>query len=345
MVVVCGEALIDLVPAGSSGPPGPAGSSAPGDLWRAVPGGGAANTAVALARLGTPVQLACRLSRDGFGRRIRRHLADNGVDLGLAVDAAEPTTLAVVGLDESGAADYQFYVENTADWQWTPEELPATLPPGTRALHLGTLASVVPPGAAVLLAWAARHRDEATVVYDVNVRPALLPDREAYAAQVEAWLEVAHVVKASEDDLTWLCPGREPLDVARAWLAKHGLDLVLVTRGASGAVAVTGEGPALEAPGFAVRVVDTVGAGDTFTGAFLHALSTAILSAGSPSAADSSAGDSSAGSASGRLAVPGRDALAGALRYAVAAAALTCTREGAAPPSRAEVDAFLRATG
>jgi fructokinase len=320
MIVVCGEALIDLVPAES---PRPGESSGMGDLWRAVPGGGPANTAVALARLGTPAHLACRLSGDGFGRRIRRHLADNGVGLGLAVDATEPTTLAVVGLDGSGAADYQFYVENTADWQWTPEELPAALPPGTRALHFGTLASVIPPGAAVLLDWAARHRGDTTIVYDVNVRPALLPDREAYAARVEAWLEVAHLVKASEDDLTWLCPGREPLDVARAWVAKHGLDAVLITRGAAGAVAVTGEGPPLEIPGVAVAVVDTVGAGDTFTGAFLHSV----------------AGQSPT---SGALAIPGRDALAGALRYAVAAAALACTREGAVPPTRDEVDAFLR---
>src|SRR5215510_15523841 len=111
MIVVCGEALIDLVPAG------------PDATWRAAYGGGPANTAVALARLGTPVALACRLSGDQFGRLLRQHLRDNGVDLRLAVAAREPTTLAVVALDDSGAADYQFYVSGTADWQWSPAEL------------------------------------------------------------------------------------------------------------------------------------------------------------------------------------------------------------------------------
>ncbi|WP_067180165.1 carbohydrate kinase family protein [Microtetraspora niveoalba] len=297
MIIVCGEALIDLVPAGAE------------NTWRAVPGGGPANTAVALARLGTPARLLCRLSRDGFGRRLRDHLTTNGVDLSLAAEAAEPTTLAVVDLDEHGSADFRFYMERTADWQWTPGELPASLPPGTRALHVGSLASVLPPGADVLRSWAARHRGEATVVYDVNVRPAVLPGREPYLERVEAWLTAAHVVKASEEDLRWLHPERHPLDTARTWLADHGLDLVLVTRGAAGAVALRADGPPVEAAGVPVRVVDTVGAGDAFTGAFLHAT------------ADRGMG------------------LADALGYAVRAAALTCTREGAAPPSRAEVDA------
>jgi fructokinase len=298
MIVVCGEALIDLVPAGTDG------------TWRAVPGGGPANTAVAVARLGTPVHLLCRLSHDGFGRRLRAHLTENGVNLGLAVDAAQPTTLAVVGLDERGSADYQFYVENTSDWQWSPEELPDALPSGTRALHFGSLASVVPPGAAILRAWAARHRQDATVVYDVNVRPALIPDRAEYRRNVEAWLEVAHIVKASDDDLRWLYPDADPLDSARVWLSHHLLDLVLVTKGSAGAVALVADGPPVEASGLTVKVVDTVGAGDTFTGAFLHA----SIERGLP--------------------------LVSALRYAVGAAALTCTRAGAAPPLGAEVDAL-----
>ncbi|MFF3667528.1 carbohydrate kinase family protein [Microtetraspora malaysiensis] len=297
MIIVCGEALVDLVPTGAE------------NTWRAVPGGGPANTAVAVARLGTPARLLCRLSRDGFGRRLRDHLTESGVDLSLAVEADEPATLAVVDVDEHGSADFRFYLERTADWQWTPGELPATLPPGTRALHVGSVASVVQPGADVLRSWAADHRDEVTVVYDVNVRPAALPGREPYLEKVEAWLRTAHVVKASEEDLRWLHPERAPLDTARAWLAEHDLDLVLVTRGAAGAVALPRDGSPAEADGVPVRVVDTVGAGDAFTGAFLHATADRGM------------------------------ALPDALRYAVLAAALTCTREGAAPPSRAEVDA------
>ncbi|WP_067130966.1 carbohydrate kinase family protein [Microtetraspora malaysiensis] len=297
MIIVCGEALVDLVPTGAE------------NTWRAVPGGGPANTAVAVARLGTPARLLCRLSRDGFGRRLRDHLTESGVDLSLAVEADEPATLAVVDVDEHGSADFRFYLEHTADWQWTPGELPATLPPGTRALHVGSVASVVQPGADVLRSWAASHRDEVTVVYDVNVRPAALPGREPYLEKVGAWLRTAHVVKASEEDLRWLHPERAPLDTARAWLAEHDLDLVLVTRGAAGAVALPRDGSPAEADGVPVRVVDTVGAGDAFTGAFLHATADRGM------------------------------ALPDALRYAVLAAALTCTREGAAPPSRAEVDA------
>ncbi len=317
MVVVCGEALIDLVPAGP-----PDGSPA-GDTWHAVPGGGAANTAVALARLGTPARLLCRLSGDVFGRRIRRHLLANGVDLGLAVRAEEASTLAVVGLDDNGGAEYQFYVDDTADWQWTPDELPATLPPSTRALHFGTLASILPPGAEILRAWATGLRATTTIVYDVNVRPALLPDRAAYTERVAAWLDVAHVVKASDDDLAWLHPGRSPLDTARAWLTGHDLDLVLLTRGADGAVAVAPGGPPIDTPGVPVRVADTVGAGDTFTAAFLHTILETVP---------------------GRLSGAPAAALAESLRFAVAASALACTREGAVPPTLAELTDFLAAT-
>ncbi|MGC9670370.1 carbohydrate kinase family protein [Planosporangium sp. 12N6] len=303
MIVVCGEALIDLVPAGSAA-----------TTWHAAYGGGPANTAVALARLGTPAALACRLSGDGFGRQLRAYLADSGVDLHLAVAASEPTTLAVVGFDEQGVADYQFYVSGTADWQWSPDELPDRLPAGTQGLHVGSLATVLPPGADVLHAWAAAHRDETMVTYDVNVRSALLPDRDAYRRHVEAWLDVAHVVKASDDDLRWLYPGRDPLVVVRDWLDRHDLALVLVTEGADGAVAVPRGHAPVRVPGIEVDVVDTVGAGDTFTAAFLHRLPSGPFDA---------------------------DHLVPALRFAVAAAALVCTRKGAQPPTQDEVEELL----
>ena len=312
MFVVCGEALIDLVPTGEP------------DTYRAVPGGGPANTAAALARLGDTARLLCRLSGDGFGRRVREHLVASGVDLSLAVEAAEPTTAAVVTLDESGGAEYQFYVQGTADWQWTAAELPAEAPPGTRALHFGTLASILPPGAEVLRAWAAAQRDRHTIVYDVNVRPALLPDRARYGAAVEPWLKTAHIVKASDDDVAWLHPETDPVDVARSWVADHGLALVLITCGARGAVAVTPDNPPLRVPGFEVTVADTVGAGDTFTGALLHDLAARGALPEGPVAS-----------------LPAAD-LEAALRFAAAAAAITCTREGAVPPTIAEVEAFLR---
>ncbi|NJC71024.1 carbohydrate kinase [Planosporangium thailandense] len=305
MFVVCGEALIDLVPAGPT-------------TWRSAYGGGPANTAVALARLGTPVALACRLSGDNFGRQLRQHLAENGVDLRLAVAAGEPTTLAVVALDERGRAEYQFYVDGTADWQWSPDELPGALPPGTRGVHVGSLASILEPGAGVLREWVTAHRDDAVVVYDVNVRTALLGDREAYLRSVGGWLTAAHVVKASDDDLAWLYPDRAPLDVARDWLDEHDLSLVLVTAGPDGAIAVPRGQEPLHVPGIDVDVVDTVGAGDTFTAAFLHRVD--LRSGGFD-----------------------RSSLASAMRFAVAAAALACTRAGAQPPTLDEVEKLLAA--
>ncbi|MDT4989139.1 MAG: fructokinase [Micromonosporaceae bacterium] len=313
MIVVCGEALIDLLPAGPVG--GPVGE------WRAVCGGGPANTAVALARLGTPARFVGRLAGDAFGRQLRAYLETSGVDLSLAVRAAEPTTLAVVAVDGAGAAEYQFYVNGTADWQWSPAELPAHLPTGTVGLHIGSLATVMAPGAAVLRAWTTGHRDRAVVSYDVNVRPALVGDPVAYGSEVACWLDVAHLVKASDDDVRWLHPGREPLDVARAWLDRHDLTLVLITLGRAGAVAVTRNRDPVRVPGIAVPVVDTVGAGDTFTAALLHYLVS-----------------------QGDLGVDALDRadLPRALRFAVAAAAIVCTRQGANPPTRAEVDRMLQ---
>jgi fructokinase len=340
MIVVCGEALIDLVPAGSGeSPTGPApepaiepapepahrpasGGAASGGLWRAAYGGGPANTAVALARLGTPAALACRLSEDAFGRQLRQYLLDNGVDLGLAVAATEPTTLAVVALDQYGGADYQFYINGTADWQWSAAELPVELPPDTIGVHIGSLASILSPGAEVLRGWLAAHRDQTVVTYDVNVRAALLPDRTVYRSHVAGWLEVAHVMKASHDDLAWLEPDQDPLDVARAWLDRYDMTLALVTLGPYGAVAVPRGQDLVRVPGVHVDVVDTVGAGDTFTAAFLHWLASRDeLTAG----------------------VPGPDTLTAALDFAVAAAAIVCTREGAQPPTLAEVEDLLRA--
>jgi fructokinase len=313
MIVVCGEALIDLVPAGPFG--GVAG------MWYAACGGGPANTAVALARLGTPARFVGRLAGDAFGRQLRTYLETSRVDLSLAVPAAEPTTLAVVAVDEAGAAEYQFYVNGTADWQWSPAELPSHLPTGTAGLHIGSLATIMAPGAAVLRAWTGGQRDRAVVIYDVNVRPALLPDPAAYGSEVARWLDVAHIVKASDDDVRWLHPGREPLEVARAWLDSHDLALVLITLGPAGAVAVTKNRDPVRVPGIDVPVIDTVGAGDTFTAAFLHFLV--------------SRGDLG-------LDTLNRADLPAALLFAVAAAAIVCTRQGAQPPTLIEVERMLQ---
>ncbi|MEV2278630.1 carbohydrate kinase [Nocardiopsis sp. NPDC049922] len=315
MILVCGEALVDLVPQ-----PG-------GDLWRAVPGGGPANTAVALARLGGRAALLCRLSGDAFGRRIRAHLTERGVDLGMAVAAEEPSTVAVVGLDEHGAAEYSFYLDGTADRGWSPRELPEP-PEGTRAIHAGSLAAVLEPGAGHLLAWARAHRERVVVAYDVNARPAVGLDRAAVAAWAARWMDAAHVVKVSEEDLAWLEPGRDPVAAAERWMVRHGLDLLLLTRGGDGAVALSAHwGDRVRVPGVRVPVRDTVGAGDTFGAAVLARLSE-LGYLGGP----------------GELATLGPGAAREALEFAAAAAALACTAEGADPPDRDRVERLLRNT-
>jgi len=303
-VLVCGEALIDLVPTGT-------------DTFQAVCGGGPANTATALARLGTPASLLCRLSGDAFGRRLRTNLLAHGVDLSLAHTCPESTTLAVVNLDGDGVAEYGFYGRDTADWHWHPDELPEQLPAGTGAIHVGSLATVMAPGAQVLRDWVTTHHGAATVVYDVNVRPHLLSDMQEYRRRVADWLAIAHCVKVSDDDLGWLHPGEQPTDIAARWFDQYGIQLVLVTRGAAGAMALHRNGVAWTEPARKVAVVDTVGAGDTFTAAFLHWLLT-----------------------HGRSAYWTAD-LGPAMRYAVTAAALACTRAGAQPPTAAEIDNAL----
>lgn len=310
MFMVCGEALIDLVPGGEA------------DTWRAIPGGGPANTAIALARLGAPAALLCRLSTDAFGRQLRAHLSGHGVDLEYAVEAGEPTTLAVVALDTAGSAEYAFYLNGTADWQWDTAELPST--PPLQAIHVGSLAAVMPPGDARLRAWTAQRRQSTVVCYDVNVRPAVNPDRAALTATVEQWLDLAHVVKVSDEDLAWLLPGEDPHEAIGRWTARHGLDLVLLTLGGRGAMAFApGWAEPVRVPGVGVEVVDTVGAGDTFGAAALARLGDHGLLRSPEQLAGLDTGQA-------------RDVLG----FAAAAAALACTAPGAQPPTRAEVESL-----
>jgi fructokinase len=138
VVAVAGEALVDFVPAGGPG------------VFRAAPGGSPANVAVGLARLRVPTRLLARIADDLLGHRLRAHLDANGVDLSFAVRAAEPTSLAIVAVGRDGVVEYDFRVEGTADWQWRDHELAGALDGGVVALHAGSLALTMPPGADVL---------------------------------------------------------------------------------------------------------------------------------------------------------------------------------------------------
>jgi fructokinase len=308
-VAVVGEALIDLVPRGPDG------------LYQAVPGGSPANVAVGLARLQVPARMVARIADDPFGRRIRRHLAGNGVDLGAVVSAAEPTSLAIVDVEPDGAVSYDFRVDGTADWQWRDAELGGVLGGGLLALHSGSLALTMPPGADALLRLLQRAHGSVTVSYDPNARPLLMGSPERTRERVERLVALADVVKASVEDVAWLLPGRAAEEVAEAWLAL-GPALVAITCGADGVVAVAAGTGLLRRPARPVTVVDTVGAGDAFTSALLAGLYRRGLLGAERRAA---------------LAAIGEATLSGVLDEAVLAAAITCTRPGADPPVLSEL--------
>ncbi|RUL92407.1 carbohydrate kinase [Verrucosispora sp. FIM060022] len=297
MVTVLGEAVVDLV----QGPDG---------RFTAHPGGSPLNVAVGLARLGVPATLLARFSTSRFGRILRAHADANGVDLRQAVDTDDPATLAIASLDDDGVATYDFYVDGTADWQWRDDELsPALTSRGI--LHTGSLAVFRSPGAdRVADALRTARAERALISIDPNIRPGLLGTPAQARARVEELIRLAHLVKASEEDVAWLYPGRPVEDVLRHW-RDLGAALTVVTLGAGGALALSGT-RTFRHPAPVVEVVDTIGAGDAFTAGLLAALSRAA--SGWPN-----------------------EEIAAALRYAVEVAAVTCTRAGADPPYRHEL--------
>jgi fructokinase len=296
VIAVCGEALVDLLPVSATS-------------YEARPGGSPANTAVALARLGVPVTMLARLSGDAFGRLLREHLTANGVDLSYAVDAAESSGLAVVTRDAAGTASYRFLLDDAPDWQWTDAELDV-LPATVVAVHSGSLALAAAPAIERFLE---RSRDRCTISIDPNLRPTSV---ESARAAVPRWLRLADLIKVSLEDLELLDPDEDPMTVAQRW-SRSGPALVLVTTGADGVHAVF-DGDVLHEPAPSVDVVDTVGAGDTFTAGLLAALH-------------------EGGHLGGRLTTLTATDLQPALQRAVRAAAVTCSRAGADPPYAADL--------
>ncbi|MFD0687844.1 carbohydrate kinase family protein [Actinomadura fibrosa] len=289
-IVVVGEALVDLV------------AESDGRRFRADPGGGPANIAVGLGRLGNPVTLVTTLGDDAFGRLVTGHLTAAGV--APTVHPALFTPLAVVTVDGAGVPSYDFAIS------W---DVPALdVPPDTAVLHTGSLAAAMAAGP-VEAAMAAAP----VVSYDPNIRPPLLGDRASERTRVERQIGLSDVVKASDEDLGWLYPDDDPVEVAHRW---HGLGpaLVVVTRGARGCVAVTASGQ-IERPAPKVEVVDTVGAGDAFMSGLLSGLlAGGLLDRNGLARADETT-----------LSAPLADALA--------SAAITCTRPGADPPTKEEL--------
>ncbi|MFD5539515.1 carbohydrate kinase [Streptomyces sp. NPDC127079] len=300
MIVVAGEALIDLVPQGT-------GALA---ALRPALGGGPYNTAVALGRLGSPTAFCSRASNDTFGEALLDGLRRAGVDVSLVARGAEPTTLAVATVDPHGSASYSFYVDGTADRLFTA---PVALPAATRAVSFGTLSLVLEPGARAyeeLMRGAAGQG--LFIALDPNIRTALIPDPDAYRARFKSWLPSVTLLKLSEEDALWL--GGTPHE----WLAS-GPSAVVVTHGGDGLSAFTRDGTVYSVPGEEVAVVDTIGAGDTVNAALLHGLA---------------ARDALSAEALRGLDADGWTTL---LRFAARAAAITCSRAGAEPPYAAEL--------
>lgn len=331
-VLVVGECLVDLAPlAPEEGGPaprsGPAGAPQGSQRLLALPGGSAANVALALTRLGVPTAFAGRFSDQGFGPWLREHLWANRVDLAPSVQADEPPTLAVVALDSAGRASYTFYGPGTADWQWAPGELiaPDALS-DVGAVHTGSLALALLPGAQVLSEWlqAVREQSQAVISVDPNVRPGFIGDLSRYRERLTEVLHGAHIIKLSEEDLGLLAPEHGPADVARRWLSAEAR-LVIVTYGAGGATAFHRSGAVCSSRAAEVDVSDTIGAGDTFSAGLLAWLSDHGALAAGP----------------GTLDGLGPEDLRAALEQATSAAALACTRPGADPPNRDELDAFM----
>jgi fructokinase len=307
VLTVIGEALIDLVPA-------------PGGYLAARPGGSPFNVAIGLARLGQRTELMARLADNAFGRLLRERAEAEGIALDAAPLAAEPTTLAVVCLDQLGRASYDFYVNGTCDWQWTAAET-RHAPAGTSVLHFGSLASWMSPGDAHILELTRqmRARGNVLVSYDPNVRPGPLTDPERGRAAVERAVLHAHLVKASDQDARWLYPDKTLDQAAAHWLAL-GATVVVITCGPDGATAFARHCEPVQVPARAATVIDTVGAGDSFTAGLLDSLVRRSLHAPP------------------RLARAGPADLAAALADAALTAALSCERAGHDPPTLAEIE-------
>lgn len=302
--VVCGEALIDLIPDHAPG--------ATAGKWTAYSGGGPFNTATALAKLGEDVHFLGRLSTDAFGQQLRMHLARAGVDVGLSASTEEATSLAIVSLDGAGKADYCFHFDKTSNFSWQAKDFPTLQT--VDWLHFGSIGTVVGAGASAILDFVSQTA--ASLSYDINVRPSTMPNRARYVERVSNLMSAvgskSGIVKASDEDIAWLVDdSSRPLHYAQRWARDFGLSMFVVTLGAEGAVAVTPDGRQITSPGRRVPVVDTVGAGDTFMAGFLSSLSQNFVD------------------------------VQGALDRGVAAAAIVCSRQGAQPPSFAEVALVL----
>jgi fructokinase len=308
MILVGGEALVDLVPDPATRP-GELGPLLP------LPGGGPYNVAITVGRLGGGVRFLSRLSTDSFGEALLQRLELSGVDTSMVQRGPEPTTLAVAGIGPDGSARYSFHVEGTADRE---VRHPGPLPPEISIVSLGTLSLLLEPGASRYEQLLRDHAGRGGLtVLDPNIRPAVVTDATAHRARFASWLPDTGLLKLSIEDAAWLADG-DPHAAVRGWLGR-GPAAVVLTRGADGLVALLADGGEVEVPTVPATVVDTIGAGDTVHGALLHWLDEAGVS-----------------TPEGLRAVD-RDMWRRALEFAARAASVTVSRAGAEPPYAAEL--------
>jgi fructokinase len=306
MILCCGEALIDMLPRRSA-----AGEPA----FAPYAGGAVFNTAIALGRLGVPVEFFSGLSTDLFGQQIARVLAESKAGTRYAHFSARPTTLAFVDLKD-GHASYVFYDEGTAGRMLSPEDLP-DLAGDVDALLFGAISLIPEPCGSTYEALMAREHAKRVTMLDPNIRPGFIPDRARHAERIRRMTAMADIVKVSDEDLAWFEEAGPAEDVIRGWL-ERGPKLIVLTQGSKGAIGYTRNHAVTVMPR-QVEVVDTVGAGDTFNAGILASLHE-----------------------QGRLTKAAlddlpRDAIAAALDLGARAAAVTVSRAGANPPWRREI--------
>jgi len=310
LIICCGEALIDFIPM-------PDGLS-----HRPCPGGSILNIAVGLGRLQVPVRLLSRLSTDMFGDLLAEYLEKNNVSLTYCPRVDGQTTLAFVSLPKETAQEPQFafYANGAVDRSLTINDLPAHFGAEVAAIHFGSISLVLEPGAFALEALMKRESRRRLLTLDPNVRPALIPDKDAYRQRFIGWIALVDILRLSAADLEFLYPHQEIETLLPQWFAS-GLSLVILTRGAEGVSGYTANGIEVFVPAQKVQVKDTVGAGDSFFSAavaWLYDHGLLFLR----SALDQITPDE----------------LKACLTFASRAAAINCTREGSNPPYKSEME-------
>ncbi|MHC8411138.1 carbohydrate kinase family protein [Pseudomonas sp. Hz4] len=312
MYLVCGEALFDFFSEDD------ASGLASKVNFKAIAGGSPFNVAVGLRRLGVEAALFAGLSTDYLGRRLQQVLQDEGVRPDYLVDFAAPTTLAMVAVGANGSPHYSFRGEGCADRQLKIEHLPE-LGPEVRGLHIGSFSLVVQPIADTLLALVRQESGKRLISLDPNVRLNPEPNIDLWRSRVATLVELAHLIKVSDEDLSLLYPEQDPQRVIEGWL-QHRCQLVFLTRGGEGATVFSKGHGSWSVPACSVKIADTVGAGDTFQAALITWLTEKQL--------DSVEGVQSLG----------REQIDGMLKFAVQAAALTCSKTGPDLPYRHQLD-------